>query len=402
MRSRIGAAISAFTVIIFSGCSGTPQSSLVPSNASLTPSRNATVTESVVYNFGDQWIGPNGSYPTAGLTNVRGTLYGTTAFGGLFYHGTVFSVTTAGAYSQLHSFAGDLYSGPDGAEPQAGLTNVKGTLYGTTYFGGANGDGTVFSITKSGVYNRLHIFSGSDGAQPGAGLTNVGGTLYGTTQSGGASGRGTVFAIAKSGAFSRLFSFTRANEGCPNGLTAVNGVLYGTTAGCSPRGYGTVFKITTSGSEKKIYRFKGGVSDGAVPSAGLTNVDGVLYGTTFSGGAQGFGTVFKITTAGKETVLYFFGGWPDDGAKPFGVLTNVRGTLYGTTSEGGASRGPRGDGTVFKITTSGTETVLYSFQGEPDGSNPEATVIDIGGILYGTTATGGAINGGTVFSLSGF
>ena len=334
------------------------QTSFGPHHRSKQP-----LSETILYSFGA--APTDGSYPVAGLTNVNGTLYGTSVFGGLYNYGTAFSVTASGAYRQLYSFAGDLHSGPDGAWPQAGLTNVHGTLYGTTDMGGASGDGTVFSITKSGVYKRLHTFTGSDGAQPRGSLINVGGTLYGTTQSGGAKRHGTVFAITKSGGYRQLYSFTRAKDGCPNGLTVVNGVLYGTAYGCNFKNYGTVFKITTSGSEKKIYTFKGGFNNKAYPNCCLTNVDGVLYGTTHGGNQQGNGTVFKITTAGKETALYFFLGDPD-GAEPFAGLTNVRGTLYGTTSEGGY-RGETGDGTVFKITTSGKETVLWPFLGEPDG-----------------------------------
>ncbi|MGA8533713.1 MAG: choice-of-anchor tandem repeat GloVer-containing protein [Candidatus Tumulicola sp.] len=357
------------------------------------------MTETLLYSFGAS--GTDGSYPIAGLTNLNGTLYGTTNLGGLYGYGTVFSVTTAGTYSRLYNFAGGWKHGPDGAYPQADLTNVNGTLYGTTYFGGASGDGTVFRITTSGTYSRIHSFTGSDGAKPGAGLTNVGGTLYGTTQYGGATGHGTVFTITKSGTYSRLYSFAGGSDGCPNGLTNVSGLLYGTTGGCNLKSYGSVFKITLSGTVTVLYTFKGGVSDGAHPTAALTNVDGVLFGTTGSGGPQGYGTVFKITTAGKETVLHFFAG-EYDGAQPFAELRNVRGTLYGTTTEGGPYKGPRGEGTVFKITRSGKETVLYSFEGEPDGSVPEASLTNVGGKLYGTTATGGATNGGTVFSLSGF
>ncbi len=408
MQSRLGAAVTAFTIMALMGCSGTTQSNITPTNPSLLRfSRpKPLLTEAVLYSFCSTAPScQDGLDPEAGLTNVNGTLYGTTLYGGDRGHGslpfgTVFSITTGGTYRQLYSFAGPLKDGPDGEYPQAGLTYLKGTLYGTTTVGGTSGDGTIFSITKSGAYSQLHSFTGSDGANPDASLINVDGTLYGTTQRGGANGHGTVFAITESGAYNLLFSFASGGkDGCPNaGLTNVSGVLYGTTSGCNRRNYyGTVFKITTSGAETLLYHFAGG-SDGAEPLADLTRVGGVLYGTTSSAGAYSHGTVFKITTAGTETVLYSFKGGTD-GAQPRASLTNVRGTLYGTTFFGGAAIGA---GTVFKITTSGTETVLYRFAGKPDGLGPAASLANVGGTLYSTTGGGGEANGGTVFSLSGF
>jgi len=197
------------------------------------------------------------------------------------------------------------FKGGDGSSPYAGLLNVKGTLYGTTYDGGASNYGTVFSITTSGTETVLHSFKGGsgDGESPLAGLINVKGTLYGTTFTGGVDG----------------FD-------------------------------GTVFKITPSGTETLLYSFKGNTGtalDGERPQAGLINLKGTLYGTTYNGGASNYGTVFSITTSGTETVLYSFKGGSGDGESPLAGLINVKGTLYGTTLEGGASRGY---GTVFSIT----------------------------------------------------
>ena len=146
-----------------------------------------------------------------------------------------------------------------------------------------------------------------------------------------------------------------------------------------------------------------GSEDGVYPTAGLIDVNGTLYGTTGGGGAScsssgGCGTVFSVTTSGKETVLYSFAGEPD-GEFPVAGLLNVKGTLYGTTADGGARCSPRGCGTVFAITLSGAETVLHTFR-RIDGEYPAASLIDVNGTLYGTTVYGGADGGGTVFSLS--
>jgi uncharacterized repeat protein (TIGR03803 family) len=247
---------------------------------------------------------------------------------------------------------------------------VNGTLYGTTGGGGAYGFGTVYSVTLGGKEKVLHSFgNGTDGAYPVGDLIDVNGTLYGTTAGGGANG-------------------------------------------CGSYGYcGTVFSITPGGTEKVLHNFVGAPSDGAGPR-GLTNVGGTLYGTTYTGGANTYGTVFKITTSGKESVLYSFAGPPNDGSGPRAGLTNVGGTLYGTTCNGGANASvayyyclSKGDGTVYKITTSGTESVLHSFAGPPsDGLNPLAGLTNVGGTLYGTTFYGGkgrcsATGCGTVFSI---
>jgi uncharacterized repeat protein (TIGR03803 family) len=144
-----------------------------------------------------------------------------------------------------------------------------------------------------------------------------------------------------------------------------------------------------------LHNFKG-IPDGEYPYAGLINVNGTLYGTTYFGGAYDDGTVFSITTSGKATVLHSF-GMTGDGEYPYAGLIDVKGTLYGTTYEGG---GATGGGTVFAITTSGKETVLHSFTGSGDGEYPNAGLIDVKGTLYGTTADGGANGGGTVFGLS--
>jgi len=368
---------------------------------------------SVLFSF----KGKSGVFPYAGLLDVNGTLDGTTLIGGAKCSprgcGTVFAITTSGKETVLHSFA----SQPDAGDPAAGLLNVNGTLYGTTIAGGANcytyaGCGAVFAIATSGKETVLYSFGGSgDGKNPYAGLINVKGTLYGTTYYGGANGDGTVFAITTSGTETMLYSFDGKTGANPDaGLINVKGTLYGTTENggttyCEGSEYcGTVFAITRSGKETVLHNF-GGSGDGTYPEAALINVKGTFYGTTMGGGVNcsasyGCGTVFAITPSGKETVLHSFGG-SGDGSYPRAGLINVKGTLYGTTFIGGAN----GSGTVFSITSSGKETVLHSFAGGTDGAQPLAGLVDFKGTLYGTTSYGGAkCNGstgcGTVFALT--
>jgi uncharacterized repeat protein (TIGR03803 family) len=394
-------------------------------NAPLSPSPGGVAAQqarvppaySLIYSFK---AGDDGRDPHAGpLIKVKGMLYGTTVYGGgpcpvRCFGGTVFAITTSGSETVLYSF--EASSKDDGKNPRSGLVDVAGTLYGTTVKGGMASCycGTVFRVTRSGAETVLHRFAGKpDGFGPEYGLLNVGGTLYGTTWSGGANNDGMVFAMTPSGTETVLHSFAGEPDGArpQAALINVNGTLYGTTAGgganCSSTGgCGTVFALTPSGAETVLYSFKGGRADGKNPmQAPLLDVNGTLYGTTRYGGKRDRGTVFSITTAGQETVLHSFGG-PGDGLLPYGGLLDVNGTLYGTTSNGGSvSCGVRygdvpGCGTVFKITTSGTETVLHSFGDHGDGKYPYQGLVNVNGTLYGTATAGGVHDAGIVFSLS--
>jgi uncharacterized repeat protein (TIGR03803 family) len=167
-------------------------------------------------------------------------------------------------------------------------------------------------------------------------------------------------------------------------------------------GNGTVYSVRASGVHKVLYRFRGH-SDGSWPSSGLLNENGTLYGTTRFGGSSNAGIVYSISTSGAEKVLYSFKGG-SDGAYPIAGLIDVNGTLYGTTAEGGGSgctsRYNHGCGTVFTVTTSGRESVLYSFKGGSDGFYPAAELLDVNGLLYGTTVRGSCPPCGTVYTIT--
>lgn len=337
------------------------------------------------------------------LNAHSGPFYGTTRGGGANDLGTVFSITPAGAEHVLYSFKG----GNDGAHPQAGLTVLNGILYGTTSDGGPKQRGTVYSLSVDGKERVLYAFKGgNDGRLPEAGLTNVNGTLYGTTAHGGLFDFGTVFRITTAGRENVLYSFLYASsaygDGYPQaGLVAINDTLYGTTLA----GYGAVYSVTTSGSERVLYEFRGQPGEPALPFAGLTVVGGKLYGTTYAGGtdascsydgAVGCGTVFSVTTGGKERVLHSFGSG-SDGEQPKAGLTILNGVLYGTTTAGGTN----GLGTIFRMTPAGKERVLYSFRGgRGDGDDPIAGLAHRAGTLYGTTYLGGRHNVGTIFAFT--
>lgn len=246
----------------------------------------------MLYAFGNK---KDGATPNAELIAVKGLLYGTTPGGGTKGKGVVFSVTTAGTERVLYNFGTQK---KDGTQPQASLTNMSGTLYGTTYAGGKKGKGTVFSVTTLGAEKVLYNFTGgADGGNPFANLTHVSSTLYGTTFAGGANGTGAVFKVNKKGAEVALHSFGAGVDGAAPyaGLIVVSGKLYGTTVNGGSHGAGTVFRITTSGTEKVLANFGGAAKNGAYPWASLTSLKGLLYGTTRQGGnTSGFGTVISL------------------------------------------------------------------------------------------------------------
>jgi uncharacterized repeat protein (TIGR03803 family) len=257
-------------------------------------------------------------------------------------------------------------------------------------------------------YAVLYNFSGgsADGAAPVAPLLNVNGTLYGTTQAGGGSGCsgtgcGTVFSITTSGAETVLHNFGGSGDGADPvaGLLAVNGILYGTTYlggahRCDGDGCGTVFSITTGGTEKVLrsLELRSRYHNGTFPQAGLIDVGGKLYGTTTAGSLYRSGTVFRMTLRGAEKTLYNF-TYSTGYSKA--ALVDARDILYGTTVNGGSYR----EGSVFTIKRDGTENVLHSFSG-PDGEDPDASLADVNGTLYGVTPTGGEEIRGTVFSIT--
>jgi uncharacterized repeat protein (TIGR03803 family) len=388
-----------------------------------------TYKEKVLWSFGN---GTDGQYPAAGLLDANGTFYGTTAGGGVYGDGTVFALdpdTDAETVLYFFCIKGEFCL--DGSFPGSNLISVKGNLYGTTEAGGncqgGSGGGTVFSLDPATGKEKVHYsFCGTSGGfLPIAGLLDVEGTFYGTTDVGGAHDFGTAFAFnRKTRTETVLYSFCslqKAPEQCLDGqnpapaLINVNGTLYGTTVaggadytGCDNAGCGTVYSLDpNTGAETILHSFTGS-PDGRSPEAGLIEVNGILYGTTFWGGGtgctigNGCGTVFSLDlSTGTETVLYTFCSQTNcaDGAEPAASLIAVNGTLYGTTQTGGAGK----DGTVFSIDpTTGAETVLYSFCSQlncADGANPGASLIAMNGKLYGTTAAGGAYRYGTVFEL---
>jgi uncharacterized repeat protein (TIGR03803 family) len=379
------------------------------SNSGVVYRVNASGKETALYSFTGGADG--GAFTNGVIRDGDGNLYGTTYGGGSAVGfagaGVVFMVDKAGQETVLYTFTG----GADGGYPFAGvIRDEAGNLYGTTSGGGnALGAGVIFKLAPpaqpGGTWTEtvLYTFTGeADGAYPNAVIRDAAGNLYGTTAGGGdASGDGVVFKLDTAGQETVLYTFTGGADGSVPYAGVIRdaaGNLYG-TASSGGAGNGVVFKVSTTGQETVLYTFTGG-ADGGYPNAGLIrDALGNLYGTTYYGGASGAGVVFKLGTTGQETVLYAFTGGTDGGNSYVGVVLDAAGNLYGTTNDGGPG-GASGYGVVFKVDTASQYSAVYTFLPPLDGANPEAGVIrDAAGNLYGTASSGGAGNAGVVYKV---
>jgi uncharacterized repeat protein (TIGR03803 family) len=394
----------------------------------------ATASEKALYSFKG---GSDGAQPSGGLIADRqGNLYGATEEGGTGTGcyggvgcGTLFEIAHNDGETMLYSFPG----GNKGAGPSSPLLmDSAGNLYGIAGGGaGTNctgGCGVVFKLAPDKTETILYTFQGgSDGQYPqGSLIADANGNLYGLTLTGGnyngsecaQAGCGTVFEVQPNGSKITLYAFQGGADGAyPQGgpIADASGNLYGTTYGgggsaCEGGGCGTVFKLTPGGKESVLYSFKGG-TDGETPRADVVaDSAGNLYGTTYLGGSGSAGTVFKVTPAGTETVLYSFKGGKDGANPEAGLVMDGSGNLYGTTWYGGShgckqNKVGNGCGTVFELTPAGEESVLRKFsdfhQARDRGVFPAAALL-LGkkGLVYGTTTAGGADNVGVVFSVN--
>lgn len=337
-----------------------------------------------------------------------GALYGTTEAGGQSGLGTIFKVGKDGnGYSVLMSFSGS----SDGANPEAALIEASdGLLYGTASGGGTNDNGVVFRIGKDGSgFTTLVQFSGTNGANPESELIEASdGMLYGTTASSSTNSiLGTVFRLQKNGsAFTMLARFLSTSTIKTNGASpqarlveGTNGMLYGTTSSGGTKGMGTLYQLKKDGSGfAMVYNFStNNTLDGRSPLGDLALAsDGMLYGTTFDGGTNNSGTVFRIAQDGTGYAVIASLVSPRGPAA--GLIEATNGTLYGTSQLGGAS----GDGTVFSLQKDGSSFAVaksFSASGEDANSPYSAPIVAGTNELFGTTRLGGSVGAGAVYSL---
>ena len=306
----------------------------------------------------------------------------------------------------------------DGTTPSSQLLQIGNQLYGTTTYGGSGNQGTLFSISTTGVFKTLHNFcpnteSCSDGALPGQSLAlGANGDIYGVTTTGGGNGiQGVLFKISPGGAFTTIHQFC-SKSACVDGATPVSvvsdskGDLYGTTVAGGLYRDGTVFKLAGSGKFQILYNFCSAknCTDGVEPGPLVLGRGGMVFGTTGEGGANQAGTVFRMTPAGALTTLHAFCAQKNctDGAQPNSPLVEDKdGNFYGTTARQGGSANV---GTIFRINYAGALTTLHSFCAErhcPDGENAGGGLtLASDGSLYGAAVSGGVYYNGLIYNIT--
>lgn len=368
---------------------------ILPLILTLGMSANVAVAQSfsILHDFGT-YTG-DATYPSwvGSITQARdGNLYSTTSTGGANNLGAIFQLTPSGQEKVVYSF-----NRPLAFTPNSGLTlGSDGALYGTTGAGGTSyyAAGTVFRFTTSGQFTVLHTFTGNDGAQPEAPpIQGADGSWYGTTHYGAGGVWGTIYKISPSGVFKSLIQ----GFGHPSALTVgSDGNLYGTTLwpGGTKSG-GTIFKMTPQGTLKVLYNFGGGTTDGWDPRGTIIQAsDGNFYGTTYAGGTNNLGTVYKMTPAGVVKVISSFldtSTNPTGRGPVAGLVQATDGKFYGATYFGGGLYGS--GGVLFQITSTATYNVLYPFSATI-GAHPAVSLFQhTNGKLYGDTYEGAAGEG---------
>ena len=353
----------------------------------------------VLHYFSDGSVANDGREPEGPVILANdGNFYGTTSQGGTTTNpnsagsGTVFQMTPSGAVTILHSFMDGSVTN-DGESPNGALVQgLDGNLYGTTFRGGAFNGGTVFKITLAGVVTILHSFgNGTDGTDALGTLVQASdGTFFGTTRGGGTVGGGTVFSITPTGTYAKLHDFDGSNDGnTPNKeLTdGHDGFYYGTALVGSPSGHGTIFKVTPSGTFTVVHSMSAAEGN---PGSGLVlGNDGNLYGT-------GKNNVFKVSTSGTLAIVHTFTGIAPDGDRPASTLVkDSSGTLYGAFQDDAVNN----YGGVYSIDSSGTFNRVYTYVHFQFGAAPlTSLMVTPSGDIYGTSVSAAAYPG-TVFKL---
>lgn len=373
----------------------------------------------------------DGTLAECDLLVTNGWIYGATSGGGTNGNnstGTIFKLSTNGSNLNLLRVFATTGSNANGSPHDLGGLVLSGnTLYGTTISGlnndGSGNGGTVFKInTDGGGYETLHVFDSVpvvDGNTPESGLLLLGNTLYGTTYYGGGGSYGTLFKIGTDGlGYTQIKQFTNNYPNSspvgtiagthPGGALATDGSsIYGTTFNGGTNFYGVVYKIGLDGNGFSVLRHFDGQELGGNPSWGLICDDGILYGVAGGGTllpgipALRGGIVFKMNTDGSGyTVLHSFTNKPD-GKTPTGKLLLLGSTLYGTTTTGGTNGA--GFGTVYQINTDGSGyAILHHFTNSVPGMR---TPVNVGlsaadGQLFGVTDYGGTNDAGGIFTLA--
>ncbi len=342
--------------------------------------------------------GPGPEWPGGPLAQGRdGHLYGWSYLGGANNTGSIWKTTPSGKVSVVLNFAAGT-----GNDCQTGMTlGTDGNFYGSADTN-CGGDGYVFKMTPSGTITVLHTFTGTpDGSGPGLLVQYTDGDFYGITTKGGANNYGSVFKITPAGTVTILYSFDNTNyfANPTYGLTVGNdGDFYGTFSGAD--GLGGVFKMTPAGVVTLLHKLAGDPTEGATPGAGVTlGKDGNFYGPTRFGGTSNVGTIFKMTPSGKLSTLRNFTTSDYANFPEVPLLQATDGNFYSAANSCNQFNGCLNQD-IYKITPSGTFTVVEEFTGS-NGQWPFWPLTqDTNGTLYGLAQQGGPVNGGVLFSLN--
>jgi uncharacterized repeat protein (TIGR03803 family) len=347
-----------------------------------------------------------GAEPNALGQQTNGMLLVTAFTEGKSDCGTAFQMSLTGGVSKVRNFACT-----NGNEPQGLMLGTDGNYYGVTFFGGTGNGGTVFKLTPAGALSVLYNFTldGSTGSGPvGTLALGADGNFYGATYSSSSSNSysGTLFKITPSGTLTTFYTFCLTFN-CPDGsqpysspILGRDGNFYGTTYSLGAYGGGTFYKITPKGKFTTLYSFGEFAGDPSRPTAPLIQAaDGNFYGTVGQGGANNYGAIYELTPSGTLAVLHNFDG--TDGYFPAGLIQGTDGNFYGTTGYT-----LNADGSIYQITPGGTLTTLHAFDGT-DGNGPAMLIQDTNGVFYGVTDGGGDVSCGydpnygcgTIFSL---
>ncbi|HEX5151209.1 MAG TPA: choice-of-anchor tandem repeat GloVer-containing protein [Parafilimonas sp.] len=357
----------------------------------LTPDGNYSVIHTMA-------LATEGGNSYSSLTQGKdGYLYGTAYYGGQHNYGTVFKVKTDGSLTVIKHL-----NTADGTYPQSDIIEAKdGNFYGTCYGGGQNGYGVIFKLTKNGAYSIVKSFVAStDGGYPYGGLMqDTDESFYGITRTGGSKGGGTLYKLTKAGVFSVVYALDDVTEGNLSSSVPVkgnDGSLYALASMGGTFNFGTIFKVTTGGAFTLINTFNGTVLGATPLSSFIKGSDSAYYCTTSAGGVYGYGSIVKIC-GGKTTMFYSFNKTADGGYPKGNLLLASDGNFYGMTSAGGNNNA----GTIFKITPAGKFSVVKHFNGTTEGGSPVGGLIQaIDGLLYGMTPGGGSNNAGTIFKMN--
>ena len=316
---------------------------------------------------------------------------------------------SAQTYTKLYTWPEDTRN--DTGIGLAGLMTQgrDGNLYGTIGDDNSNAAGSAFKMTPSGTFTRIYSFCSltacADGTGPWGGLSLAkDGNFYGTTTNGGKNNAGTVFQLTPTGTLMTVWSFDNGTDGAAPwypALQGIDGSFYAVSNTIYAGDYGAFIKLTPGTTlpykEKVLVDFN--YTNGNDPNLPTQGTDGSFYGSTFSGGSKGMGVVYKSGANGGITVLHNFVGYPTDGANPIGAMVQGNdGAFYGVTYLGGAGN----LGAIFKITATGTFTLIHSFAGAPnDGTHPRSgLILGSDGNFYGTTLSGGKANDGMIYKVT--